>query len=75
MGQKVIARFWWESGLSSGYRNHFTTSCRSFLQYACLKLCSAIVHFIWKNCLYFVCYGWRAQVLTALATLPISVAW
>jgi len=26
MGQNVIIRFWWESGLSSAYRNHFTTS-------------------------------------------------
>jgi len=33
------------------------------------------VHFIQNNCRYFVCSGWSAQVLTALATLPISVAW
>jgi len=25
MGQKVIIRFWWESGLSSASRNHLTT--------------------------------------------------
>jgi len=25
MGQKVIIMFWWESGLSSAYRNHLTT--------------------------------------------------
>jgi len=29
----------------------------SFVHYACLRLCSAIVHFIQNNCLYFVCYG------------------
>jgi len=28
MGQKVIVRFWWESGLSSASRNHLTTFCR-----------------------------------------------
>jgi len=43
--------------------------------YACLKLCSAIVHFIWNNCFCFVCYGWAAQILIVLATLPISVVW
>jgi len=75
MGQKVIVRFWWESGLSSAFRNHLTTFCRPFVPYACLRLCSAIVHFIWNNCLYFVCYGWAAQALTPLATLPISVGW
>jgi len=30
MGQKVIIRFWWESGLSSALSNHFTTFCRPF---------------------------------------------
>jgi len=67
--------FWWEFGLSSASRNHITTFCRPSLHYACLRLCSAIVHFIRINCLYFVCYGWSAQALTALATLAISVAW
>jgi len=75
MGQKVIIRFWWESRLSSASRNHLTTFCRPFFHYACLRLCFAIVHFIRNNCLCFVCYGWAAQVLNALATLPISVAW
>jgi len=74
MGQKVIIRFCWESGLLSVSRNHLTTSCRPFVHSACycLRLCSAIVHFIWNNCFYFV---WSAHALTALATLPISVAW
>jgi len=36
MGQKVIIKFWWESGLSSASRNHLTTFCRSFVCYACL---------------------------------------
>jgi len=36
MGQKVIIRFWWESGLLSASRNHLTTSCRPFVHYACL---------------------------------------
>jgi len=64
IGQKVIIRFWWESGLSFASRNHLTTFCRSFVHYACFRLCSAIVHFIRNNRLYFVCYGWSAQALT-----------
>jgi len=40
-----------------------------------LRLCSAIDHFIRNNCLYFVCYGWSAQALTVLTTLPNSIAW
>jgi len=28
-----------------------------------------------KQLSLFVCYGWTAQTLTALATLPIYVAW
>jgi len=73
MGRKVINGLWWESKLSSASRNHLTTFCRPFFHYACLRLCSAIVHFI--ICLYFVCYGWSAHALTALATFSISVAW
>jgi len=69
MGQKVIIRFRGESSLSPASRNHLTTFCRPFVHYAFLRLCSAIVHFIWNNCRYFVCYGWSAQALTALATL------
>jgi len=46
MVQKVIIRFWWESELSSAFRNHLTTFCRPFVHYACLRLCSAIVDFI-----------------------------
>jgi len=42
MGQKVIIRFWWESGLSSASRNHLTTFCRPFVNYACLRLCPTI---------------------------------
>ena len=41
--------------------------CHHFLQtfrpLRMLRLCSAIVHFILNNCLYFVCYGWSAQTL------------
>jgi len=44
MGQKVIIRFWWESGLSSASRNNLTTFCRLFVNYVCLRLCSARVH-------------------------------
>jgi len=58
MGQKVITRFWWESGLPPASRNHLTIFRRSFVHYVCLRLCSAIVHFIRNSCLYFVCYGW-----------------
>jgi len=36
MGQKVIIRFWWESGLSSASWNHLTTFCKPFADYACL---------------------------------------
>jgi len=46
MSQKVIIRFWWESGLSSVSRNYLATFCRPVVHYACLRLCSAIVHFI-----------------------------
>jgi len=45
LGQKVIIRFWWESGLSSATRNHLTTFCTLFVHYACLRSCSAIVPF------------------------------
>jgi len=38
MGQKVIIRFWWESGSSCASRNHPTTFCRPFIHYACLKI-------------------------------------
>jgi len=48
---------------------------QTFFHYACVRLCSAIVDFIRNSCLYIVCYGWSAQVLTTLATLPVSVAW
>jgi len=75
MAQKAIIRFWWESGLSSASRNHLTTFCRPSVHYACLRLCSAIFLFIGNNCLCFLCFGWAAHALTALATLPISVAW
>jgi len=33
MGQKVIFRFWGESGWSSASRNHLTTFCRPFAHY------------------------------------------
>jgi len=55
MGQKVIIRFWWEFGLSSASKNHLTTFCKPSSHYACLRSCSAIVHFIRNNCRYFVC--------------------
>jgi len=64
MGQEAIIRFWWESGLSSASRNHPTIFCRPFVHYASLRLCSAIVHFIRNNCLYFICLGWSTEVLT-----------
>jgi len=74
MGQKVIIRVWWESGLLSASQNHLTTFCRPFIHYTCLSMCWAIVQFIRNHCLYFVCYGRAAQVLTALARLPVSIA-
>jgi len=36
MGQKVIIRFWWVSGLSSASRHHLTNFCRPFVYSACL---------------------------------------
>ena len=76
MDQKVIIRIWWEFlGLSSASRNHLTTFCRPFVHCACLRMCSAMVHFIRNNCLYFDYYGWSGQVLTVLDKLPNSVAW
>ena len=64
--------FWWESGLSSASRNHLTTFCRPFVHQPCLRFCSPIVHFVRNSCLYFVCYGWAAQVLTGL---PVWLFW
>jgi len=54
MAQKVIIRFRGESALSSASKHHLTTFWRRFVHYACLRLCSAIAHFIRNNCLYFV---------------------
>jgi len=51
MGENVIIRFWWESGLS---RDHLTIFCISFVHYACLRLCSAMVHCIRNNCLFYL---------------------
>jgi len=36
MGQTVMIRFLWKSGLSSASRNHLTTFCSPFDHYACL---------------------------------------
>jgi len=69
MGQKVIIRFFWESGLSSASRNHHTTFCRPFVHFACLRLCSAIVYFIRNNwVLFFLCLLW----LISACAEPIS---
>ena len=46
--------------------------CRTFVHYACLRLCSAIVHFIRNNCLYFVCFEWLAH---ALISVKVSNFW
>jgi len=54
MSQKVIIRFWCESGSSSSSRNYLTIFCRPFVHCACLRLCSTIVHFIRNHCIYFV---------------------
>jgi len=48
-------QIWGESLISSAARNHLTNFCRSCVHHACLRLCSAIVHFIRNSCLYFVC--------------------
>jgi len=48
MGQKVIIKFWWESGLSSASRNHLNTFCRPFVHYACLKIVFRENSFYWK---------------------------
>jgi len=36
MGQKVIIRFWWESGSSPASRNYLTNFCRPFVHCTCL---------------------------------------
>jgi len=48
---------------------------RPYIHYACLRLCSSIVHFIQINCVYFVCYDWPVRALTASTTLTIPGAW
>ena len=68
--KKVIIRFWWKSGLSSPSRNHPTTFCRPFVHYACLRSCSATVHFIRNHCLYIVCQG-RTQGWWVELTSPL----
>jgi len=72
MGQKAIIRFWWEfvyrlrpETISQLFADLFSTTQ--------VRMCSAMVHFIRNNCLYFVCYVWWAQALNALAILPIYV--
>jgi len=73
MGQKVIIRFCWASGLSSASRNHLTTFFRPFVHYAFLRLCFAIVHLITlSETIVFILSV--VDALTALATLPIYVA-
>jgi len=67
MGQKVITNL--------GYRLHPETISPLFADLSSTTHCSAIVRFIQNNCICFVRYGWAAQVLIALATLPISVTW
>ena len=57
------------SGLSSPSRNHPTTFCRPFAYYACLRSCSAIVHFIRNHCLYIVCQGRTQQWWVGLTPL------
>jgi len=47
----LMIRFRGESPLSFASRNHLTTFCRPFAHYACLRLCSAMVHVIRNNCL------------------------
>jgi len=54
-GPESNIQIWEESSLSSASRNHLTNFCSPFVHYACLRLCSAIFHFIRNNCLCFVC--------------------
>jgi len=61
MDQKVIIRFWGNLDYCLHPETNSPLFCRPFAHYACLRLCSAIVHFIQNNCRYFVCYGWSAQ--------------
>jgi len=63
----------WVSGLSSAQVEIWVVICIQETLFADLPsithgLCSAIAHSILNNCLYFVCYGWSAHALTALAT-------
>jgi len=55
MGQKAIIRFWWEFV----YRLRPETISQLFADLSSttqVRMCSAMVHFIRNNCLYFVCY-------------------
>jgi len=57
MGQKVIIRFWWESGLSSVSRNHLIIFCRCFVHYACLRL-SSVISPLYPKQLSLFCLLW-----------------
>jgi len=72
MGKKVIIMFRREFELSSASKNRITTFSRPFVHYACLRLCSAIVHFIRKNFLYFVsesCNGYITNFCNIIESL------
>jgi len=56
MGQKVIIRFWWESGSSSASRNHITTFCRPFVHCACFKIVSHDSSLSPKKPLHLFCF-------------------
>jgi len=60
----TVGWLWWRHqraplfSLASGSPNPLpTTFCRPFVHYACLRSCSATVHFIQNHCLYIVCQG------------------
>jgi len=76
MGQKVISRFWWEVGLSSASKTHLTTFCKPSIHYANPPSTKIVFRdsSLYPKQLSLFCLLRSAQTLTALATLPISVA-
>jgi len=52
-----LPNFWavYATGLRPEITSLLLQTLRPVVHYACLRLCSAIVHFIRNNCLYFVC--------------------
>jgi len=53
-------------------RNHLITFCKPLIHCTCFKIVFRDSSLFRNSCLYFVCYGWSAQALTALATIYVT---